>query len=371
MTDYVESAPELIGSLDMTLENEPQPTTEPLADLAVPAPQVPDSVIKKVLFEEYGLGGSWTPLLSERDQNLRVRSDAGGEYVFKIASGAEDMATTELQARVLEHLESRRCSVQTPKIVRTRSGEVLATIQDQGDEYQCRLVTFVAGAPQSSLPQSEPLAEHLGQSTVALLDALEGFEFNTERPALLWDLQQTPMLKELLEYVADGALRDAVARAIGDYEQRVAPVMSTLDSRVIHGDLNPDNVVCDNDGLVAGVIDFGDMVEAPRVCELAIAAAYQRGSSSDPLQFIRAYLLGAGRGLSLQSEEANLIYDLIRARLTSSITILHWRSAERGEGDEYARRSLDTERSAGTFLLALDALGRDAANAQISSSLGI
>ena len=120
-----------------------------------------------------------------------------------------------------------------------------------------------------------------------------------------------------------------------------------------------------------GVIDFGDMVEAPRVCELAIAAAYQRGAADDPLQYVRAFLRGVGNAGSLDAAEANVLYDLIRARLTSSITILHWRSAERGENDEYARRSLESERSAGAFLLALEKLGRERANGEIAHSLRI
>ena len=175
MTDYVESAPELIGTLEMRSKSESQTSSEPLADLAVRAPQVSDLAIKNVLSGEYGVSGSWSALLSERDQNLRVLADDGSEYVFKIANGAEDRQTTDLQVRVLEHLEKRQCPVPTPRIVRNRSGETLTTVKEGSAEYQCRLVSFVSGTPQSMQPDSEALAEHLGLCAVRLLDALEDF----------------------------------------------------------------------------------------------------------------------------------------------------------------------------------------------------
>ena len=49
-----------------------------------------------------------------------------------------------------------------------------------------------------------------------------------------------------MSYVSEPVLRGAVMSAIDDFEQRAAPILAGLDKRVIHGDLNPDNVVCND-----------------------------------------------------------------------------------------------------------------------------
>ena len=53
-----------------------------------------------------------------------------------------------------------------------------------------------------------------------------------------------------------------------------------------------------------------------------------------------------------------MLFDLVRARLATSITLLHWRLQDRPESDEYRRKSLQLESNASYFLAALDSIGR-------------
>jgi len=52
-------------------------STNPLDILAAPVPAVPESVALDLLAREYGLTGSLTLLVSERDQNFRLDARAG------------------------------------------------------------------------------------------------------------------------------------------------------------------------------------------------------------------------------------------------------------------------------------------------------
>ena len=79
--------------------------------IASKPPDVPEQVIAEHLSAHYGLQGELTPLVSERDQNLRLRTAGGDSYVVKIANVAEAERVTRFQVSALLHLEDRTCPV--------------------------------------------------------------------------------------------------------------------------------------------------------------------------------------------------------------------------------------------------------------------
>ena len=58
--------------------------------------------------------------------------------------------------------------------------------------------------------------------------------------------------------------------------------MPALPHSLIHGDANDENVLVDR-GRVTGLIDFGDCLRNPTVCDLAIALTYALLELPDPL----------------------------------------------------------------------------------------
>ena len=317
--------------------------------------------MSRALALDFGIVGELHPLVSERDQNFRVSTADGRRYVFKIAGGAESRVATDLQIQVLLHLESLHCPVPVPHVYRTLKGEESSLMFDGDLAYVCRVVSYLSGAPMSAVKIGPPFVECLGQSAAALDIALQSFSHPADRQTLLWDLQRAGELRDLLAYIDDATLRSAVGRCIDDFDSRVVPALPSLRQQVIHADLNPDNVLIANDvpDAVAGIIDFGDMTRAPLIMEPAIAASYLRVDTADPLSLIRAFVSGYNSVLPLKSEEFVLMFDLIRARLAATITILRWRAATRGLGDQYSSLGLQSERSAETFLARIDEMGRD------------
>ena len=316
---------------------------------------------------EYGLTGELTSLVSERDQNFRVATSGGDRYVFKIANGNESAVTTDFQIKALLHLENRQCAFATPIVRLTLAGAESSNISDGDESNVCRVVSYVAGIPLSANEMSPKLATSFGKSAAALDIALADFTHAGDSPSLLWDLQRAADLRPLLQHVDDAALNAVLATCLDDFDMRVQPALSSLRKQVIHADLNSDNVLVEEDqqDTIAGVIDFGDMTRAPLVMEVAIAASYLRANDADALLLIRPFVTAFHRVLPLLDEELALLFDLIRARLAASITILRWRAATRGADDQYSSQNLLSERSAETFLQRLDALGRDAFAASV------
>ena len=61
------------------------------------ASSIPETLAKQLAAEHYGLPVTVRRLDSERDQNFRLRTPDGREYVLKIANPTEDRAVTNLQ----------------------------------------------------------------------------------------------------------------------------------------------------------------------------------------------------------------------------------------------------------------------------------
>jgi Ser/Thr protein kinase RdoA (MazF antagonist) len=157
---------------------------------------------------------------------------------------------------------------------------------------------------------------------------------------LLWDLQHTAQLEPLLTHIAPER-RSLVECALERFKTRVAPVLPTLPAQVVHNDLNPHNVVLTEEGdAIAGIIDFGDLVHAPRICDVAIAAAYQVRREGDPFADIVDYV-GAYHALGpLSAEERSVLTDLIVSRMAMSTLISTWRAALHPENSEYILRNV-------------------------------
>jgi Ser/Thr protein kinase RdoA (MazF antagonist) len=143
------------------------------------------------------------------------------------------------------------------------------------------------------------------------------------------------------------------------------PRLAELRLQIIHADANPENVVRLGDTL--GFIDFSDIVRAPRVFDPAIAASYLRPGGDDPLEFIEPFFAGYQSVAPLDAAEKSVFFDLVRARLATSITLLFWRLGERPTGDEYRQKSQELESGASHFLSALNALGREQFAIKISN----
>jgi len=333
-----------------------------LDSLSIVPPAFAAADVAAAVAAQFGLRGTLAPLVSERDQNFCLAADTGARFVVKVTSALEDEAASEFQVAALVHL-ALQDGIQAPGVVYTTSGQRFGTISDAAMTYRLRVVTWVEGEQLETLPLDPPLAERFGAALARLNQALRGFSHPGENPVLLWDLQRVRDLRPLLEGIDDAAIRANVAAAIDDYGSHVVPAIPTLQSQVIHSDANPENVLVTTDGF--GFIDFGDMLKAPRIFEAAIAASYLRSLAGEPLQLIAPFIGGYHRKAPLEADETDLLFDLIRARLATTVTLLYWRLRERPAHDEYRQKSLLLEGSASHFLAVLDRLGKQKFNLKI------
>lgn len=332
---------------------------DPMRAIASPPPDIAVANVRAVLRDQYGLDGEMRMLVSERDQNWRVTADDGRRFVLKIANAAERAIVTDFQIQALLHIERAGCRVATPHIVRTLDGSPATTIKDNDVVHVCRVVSYLPGRLLEDTTINHRLAGQLGEYVAAIDVALSDFEHAGDSQSLLWDLQRAPELRPLLQHVPDTHLRDSISESLDEFEDSHLDWLSSLPRQVIHGDPHPGNVLISNDEEVSitGMIDFGDMVRAPVIIDLAIAAAYLRPNEGDPLAFIAALVAGYHSVSGLPHEHLMATYGLVRMRLATSITILHWRINARGDDDAYGQASMQGVHAAEKFFATLGEIG--------------
>ncbi len=338
---------------------------DPFAVIEAEPPQLDDAEVRPLVKEHYGLEVQLKALLGERDQNFHLQCDDGRQFVLKIASAAEDPLATDFQSQALLYLETylgnNDCPINVPRILWTVDGRTQLLVTSAGKQHVVRVVTYVAGVPLASSPAAPILCRRLGSCLAHLGRALHGFEHPGSTHGLLWDMQQALELRRLLPHVAEQSLRKGIAQTLDDFEAYALPRFGDVRSQVIHSDLNPGNVVLDPDdrSSVAGVIDFGDMLKAPLIVDVAIGASYLYTTEGNPLARIAEFLGGYHSITPLEISEIELLFDLIKTRLAATICILSWRATLRGADDPYLGGAVASEGKAAEFLKILLELPRE------------
>ncbi|CAN5421269.1 phosphotransferase [soil metagenome] len=338
--------------------------------LSEDAPDVSLSEAAAVLKTLYGIGGDLKVLPSERDHNFRVKADTGGEYVLKFTHPGEPRAVTNFQTMALSHIAAVDPGLLVPAVFPTREGELEPEFRSDSNPVRIvRLLSYLPGRILADAPRSATQDVRLGAFLARLGRALRGFYHGAAGSIdLLWDVRQLPRVQMMVPEIGDVARRALVARALEEAAGLALPVLPSLRAQVTHNDLNPSNVVVagSDADCIAGVLDFGDMVHGPLVCDVSVGAAYRFSPGEHPLAAAARFIAGYNRVTPLEDAEIAILFDLIRARVAITQAIVNWQASRYPEKREYVMR-LDDE--LWTFLQDMSALSRGAALAYLKARI--
>lgn len=332
----------------------------PANSLTVKPPSLSPTVVADAVAQQFGLLGDYLQVVSERDQNFRLATDDGKRYLVKVTSLAQDPVVTDFQIAALLHLEKRGISA-VPRIVRSTSGNDRGVVQtDDASDACLRIVTWIEGQLLDDCDLTREISTQFGCRLAELDIALQDFSHDGDSQELLWDTQRAGELRGLLGHVNDTDVRSLLEEVLDDFDNRVKPVLAALPSQVIHNDAHGENVLLSDAGDVAGIIDFGDMLRAPRIVEVSTAAAYLRCDSGDPMRLIAPFVTAYHDSNPLLSAEFELLFDLTRTRVMMTIVLFYWRLSARARDDPYRQKLVESEGDAFRFLCVLSNFGRDA-----------
>jgi len=305
------------------------------------ASSLPESLAQHLAAEHYGLAATVHRLDSERDQNFRLRTPDGREYVLKIANPSEDRAVTNLQTEALVQLAAVEPDLPVPRIFPALNGKSELEISfDDGSIRVVRLLSFLAGKPFHTVESTPALRRDLGRCAARMARGLSDFRHPGANHKLLWDLQHAAELRPLIDAVPADR-RALVERTLDRFEAHALPVLSSLPRQPLHNDLNPHNIVVDSADCerIAGFIDFGDMTSTARIVDLAVTGAYQVTDSDDPLAPACDMIGAYHRVTPLNPVEFDILFDLMATRMVMTIVISSWRAIRYPGNREYILRN--------------------------------
>lgn len=271
----------------------------------------------------FGIRAQAEELPGEREQNFRLVTDAGDEYVLKLSDPRADRSGLLMQERALHHLQEVDPELPVPRVV-PGIGGVGTVVLDEGGGIVARLFTYLPGREMGAGDLSLDGLFGLGALAARLGRALRAFHDPGSDPDIIWNPRRLPEVAGLIPWV-DGANRGLVAGALEEELPIVRRATRELRSQVIHGDLSLSNLLFGPGEALSGVIDFGDLCHAPLAWDLAVACESTL-HAPDGRERLAAVVAGYTSVTWLADEDLASLPHLLRARWATLVAVSAWRA---------------------------------------------
>ncbi|MDU8928202.1 aminotransferase class III-fold pyridoxal phosphate-dependent enzyme [Alisedimentitalea sp. MJ-SS2] len=277
----------------------------------------------QILKAHWGIGANLRRLDGEYDLNFLAETGGSASYVVKaMRPGCEDWLV-EMQIAAMEHLHHADPDLPSPRIIPASLGAKFLHLADEDGAE--RLVWMIERLPGKcyalSAPKSDALIHELGKVLGRTDKALQGFSHPQLERDFKWDLMRAGWIGTELDCI-DSPDRQALLQTIHADFEAIKPALDTLPNQAIHNDANDYNILVAGplgSPEISGLIDFGDMCTAPRICDLSIAAAYVVLDHPNPESALAALVSGYHATYPLTAQEIDLLWPLLRTRLAVSV----------------------------------------------------
>lgn len=323
----------------MTIQSQSKQDAIDVLLASIAAPNLPLALIETRVASIYGLTGTWRRLGGEREQNFRLVTGDGQQFVVKVASLEEPTESLEFQIDALDHVAAIDAGLPVPRVKRTQRGAPMGSITDEsGQIHILRVFTFLPG--QTLLDriktsgrqlQAEELMT-LGSMSGRLAHALQGFQGRGAPRSMPWDLKNaSPLLERLLVHMPE-RIRPIARALLPDLAQAVSEHLPRLRAQVIYNDFHESNILAEFDPAfnVQGVIDVGDMVYGPIAQDLAVTIASLIHWTPDPVFAATCLARGYQRFMPLEAYDLAVLRSLVLARLLLQVGIVSYQSSVSG-----------------------------------------
>jgi 4-aminobutyrate aminotransferase-like enzyme/Ser/Thr protein kinase RdoA (MazF antagonist) len=279
---------------------------------------------EQVVLRQYGLRVTLLTLPGEYDLNFEACQDGIPTHILKVMRPGCARSLVEMQCEALDHVGRRDPTIPIPRVVRARDGQCFVTAADQqGAERLVWVTTVLPGRLYGQIrPQPLSLVRELGVALAKLDNALEDFDHPDLHRELKWDIRRSAWIRDHLDLIAGEKRRALIREIITTFETDHLSHLDSLAVAPIHNDANDYNLLVQSNehgSRLSGIIDFGDMVAAPTVIELAVAGAYAVLNQERPVAALSELVAGYNSVRLLSDGEIALVYPLVRTRLAVSV----------------------------------------------------
>ncbi|ASU37509.1 hypothetical protein hmeg3_03815 [Herbaspirillum sp. meg3] len=311
------------------------------AALSTAAPELSIPMIQVLAATCYGIDGTVRVLGGERDLNCCIETADGTRYVLKISNQSEPASVIDFQIAALDHIATVAPELPIPRVIRTLEGRTSDQVSlRDGSRATVRMLTYLDGVQIKETTRTSEQRRAMGSGLAKLDLALRCFSHPGAQHDLLWNVSAAHRLKEKLDGLVDPARRLLAEKFMDRFNQHVLPRLPAVRAQVIHNDYHLYNVLVapEEQDRITGIIDFGDMLHAPLVGEVATAAAFHMTGSTDPFEG-PAQFVGAYHGiLPLVDLEQDIVADLMATRHLITALISEWRAVRYPHNRAYIMR---------------------------------
>ncbi|MDA2978438.1 MAG: aminotransferase class III-fold pyridoxal phosphate-dependent enzyme [Actinomycetota bacterium] len=265
---------------------------------------------EKIARDHFGIKGRATPLPGEIDSNARIDSPTGESYFLRVVA-ERNLARFEFVQSVMN--AATRTSYATPIVLSIPDGSQHQTLDDGRVSL---LYAWVEGTTFEAAGRPPSAGRSIGMAAAEMVLALEPMDMADQSPRRQWNLLSASQTIEALNHHIRAPRQAALIQEV--LVRLSALDLSDLPMQVIHNDLNGGNILIVGDEVV-GVIDFGDAARTIRIGELAIACMYAMLDQDDPINVARDVVAGYQSLMSIEEREAACLFDLVLARLATSV----------------------------------------------------
>lgn len=256
-------------------------------------------------------------LNSERDYNLKIITENKEKFIIKISNPLEKYDILLLQDSMLNHLSKSILKNLIPKPIHK---EIKKFKDLKGRECYVRILTFIEGDILANNQDNKVLCINFSKFLGHLSKSLKNFEHYAAHREFIWNSSNIEWIENDIRLFNDRSKINIIKMIINLYNSNIKPKLNNFRYSIIHGDANNYNVISSNNKIV-GLLDYGDSIYAPTVCELAVALAYSLMNSSNIIDKC-CYMVESYQSVfPLNKNEIEAVSTLIASRLLISVTM--------------------------------------------------
>jgi Ser/Thr protein kinase RdoA (MazF antagonist) len=261
----------------------------------------------------WGITGEVRELGSNQDRNFLIR-DGARSVLLKFSNPA--FGDAELAAQNAAAAAVSAAGLRAPACIVSRGGAAIETVTVRGAELRVRVLEFVEGEPLTGAgPFTLTEARVLGALAARVALATAPLNEPGADQVTQWNLRiADDILERLVPQIPDAGRRAHVQALTDDALARLRPVQQQLRTQIIHGDLTDDNIVRGADGLIDGVIDFGDVAQSWTVAELAVTCASMLHHNPRSPLLVLETIAAFDELLPLTGRELDALWPLVQLR---------------------------------------------------------
>ena len=237
-------------------------------------PKINQNHLIKWLKDNYSLFNqkniSLKPFNSERDKNFLIIIDSKKSYVLKISNSAESKQLLDLQDYVLSKLgKSNSLKRYVPKKIHSN---IKRYTDLTNRKSYVRILKFIEGKMYANVKPNNALEESLGKLLGNLSKELQSLMKPSALRKFQWDPSNIKWIEKEIK-IFSKKKKTIILKNIEEHKIFVLKNLNKLRFSLTHGDANNYNLVVKNNK-ISGLLDYGDIIYAPTINDLAISLSY-------------------------------------------------------------------------------------------------